>query len=342
MAPTAEKLPVRALGSQGLKASAQGFGAMGFSFGYHGTNPVSDEEALAVVARAAELAPALLLDTSDVYGPHTNEKLLSGALKGADRFKYTLATKFANVMQDGKMVVRGDPPYVKQACDGSLERLQIDTIDLYYQHRVDAKTPITETVAAMAELVTAGKVRFLGLSEVNAQDLRAAHAVHPISAVQLEWSLWTRDAEAEIIPTCRELGIGIVAYSPLGRGFLTGAIKSRDDLSPEDRRRNMPRFSEENFDKNLQLVEKVKEVAVRHDATPGQIALAWLHAQGDDVFPIPGTKRVKYLEENVAAFQLKLSAQDLADLDAVSRFTAGERIGGESAKQSYDQYHKQQ
>lgn len=340
--PQPQRLPTRPMGSQGLQASVQGLGCMGFSFGYHMTNPVSDDEAIAVIKRAGELGQSLL-DTSDVYGPHTNEKLLSRVL--ADhRSEYTLCTKFANTidMKTKTMVVRGDPEYVKQACDASLERLGIDTIDLYYQHRVDPKTPIAETVKAMAELVKEGKVSYLGLSEVNAQDLRAAHAVHPITAVQLEWSLWTRDAEAEIVPTCRELGIGIVAYSPLGRGFLTGQIKSPDDLAPDDNRKKMPRFSEDNFPKNLKIVDTVKEVAARHDCTPGQVALAWLHAQGEDVFPIPGTKRIKYLEENVAAYQVKLTKDDLAALDEVSRFTIGDRYSPMMAKHSYDRYHQLQ
>jgi aryl-alcohol dehydrogenase-like predicted oxidoreductase len=340
MTPQPQKLPVRPLGSQGLEVSAQGLGCMGFSFAYHATNSVGDEDALAVIRRAAELGQSFL-DTSDVYGPHTNEELLSRVLADS-RDKFTVATKFANTidMKSGTMSVRGDPEYVKEACAGSLQRLGIDTIDLYYQHRVDAHTPIEETVKAMAELVKEGKVRYLGLSEVSAEDLRKAHAVHPITAVQLEWSLWTRDAEKDVIPTCRDLGIGIVAYSPLGRGFLTGQIKSRDDLAENDGRRRMPRFSEENFPKNLEIVEKVKAVAARHDCTPGQIALAWLHAQGPDVVPIPGTRRIKYLEENVAAFQVKLTQEDLDTLDEVSKFTVGGRYHPMVARFSYDSYHK--
>lgn len=276
----------------------------------------SEEESLATIARAEELG-VTLLDTADIYGQGKNEQLISKAIRGSKRNDYQIATKFACfISPKGEFSIRCEPYYVREAIDKSLKCLETDHVDLYYMHRMDPNTPIQDTVKAMSELVKEGKVKYLGLSEVSADALRKAHSVHPITAVQLEWSLWTREAEKDVIPVCRELGIAIVAYSPLGRGFLTGQIKSIDDLPEDDFRRQNPRFSPENFSKNMELVDKVKDIAKRHDATPGQIALAWLHAQGDDVFPIPGTKRVNRLEENVTAFQIKLTRADLDELDA--------------------------
>jgi aryl-alcohol dehydrogenase-like predicted oxidoreductase len=312
------------LGSQGLEVSRQGLGCMGMSE-FYGT---SDEgEAIATVHRALELG-VTLLDTADMYGVGANERLVGKAI--ADRRdRVVLATKFGNVRApDGTWIGRnGKPEYVHSACDASLERLGVDTIDLYYQHRVDPATPIEETVGAMKELVDAGKVRYLGLSEAAPQTIRRAHAVHPITALQTEYSLWTRDPEAEILPTVRELGIGFVAYSPLGRGFLSGRFRSRDDLAEGDFRRNNPRFQPGNFEQNLRLVERVEEIAAEKGITPSQLALAWVHAQGEDIVPIPGTKRRTYLEENVAAASIELTENELARLDEVFQpgVTAGDR-----------------
>jgi aryl-alcohol dehydrogenase-like predicted oxidoreductase len=305
----------RALGKQGLVVSELGLGCMGMSEFY---GPRDDAESLRTIDRALELG-VNLLDTADVYGPLINEELVGKAVRGR-REKFLIATKFGHVRTpEGKFGgIDGRPEYLRACCDASLKRLGVETIDLYYQHRVDPKVPIEETVGAMAELVKAGKVRYLGLSEAAAATLRRAHAVHPISALQTEYSLWSRDPEDELLATCRELGIGFVAYSPLGRGFLTGAIKSPADLSADDRRNLMPRFHAENFARNLQLVEKVKELAGRRGATPGQLALAWVLAQGDDIVPIPGTKRVKYLEENCAAAALTLTPTELSALDAAA------------------------
>ena len=273
-------------------------------------------EAIATLHRALDLG-VTLLDTSDVYGPYTNEQLVGGAI--ADRREeVVLATKFGIVRDPENPQARGvngRPEYVRASCDASLRRLAVEHIDLYYQHRVDPDVPIEETVGAMAELVDADKVRFLGLSEAAPETIRRAHAVHPISALQSEYSLWTRDPEDEVLPALRELGIGLVAYSPLGRGFLTGEIKSPDDLAPDDFRRHNPRFAGENFQRNLELVERVKEIAREHDCSSGQLALAWVMAQGDDVVPIPGTKRRGYLEQNVAAAELELSSEDLDRID---------------------------
>jgi aryl-alcohol dehydrogenase-like predicted oxidoreductase len=302
----------RALGSQGLEVSAQGLGCMGMSEFYGDRD---EDEAIATIHRALELG-VTFLDTADMYGPFTNERLVGQAIAG-HRDEILLATKFGNQRgEDGAWLgINGRPEYVHQACDASLARLGVETIDLYYQHRVDAKVPIEETVGAMAELVASRKVRYLGLSEASAATIRRAHAVHPISALQSEYSLWTRDLEAEILPTVRELGIGLVAYSPLGRGFLTGRFRSPDDLPENDRRRNMPRFQGENFERNLALAARVRELADEKGVTPAQLALAWVHAQGEDVIPIPGTKRRRYLEENVAALDVELSADDLRRLD---------------------------
>jgi len=286
-----------------------------------------DAESLATIDRALELG-ITFLDTADVYGPFTNEELVGRAIRG-HREQVVLATKFGNMRgPNGSWAgVNGRPEYVRQACDASLARLGIDHIDLYYQHRVDSSVPIEDTVGAMADLVRAGKVRYLGLSEAGSATIRRAHKVHPISALQTEYSLWSRDPEDEIIPTCRELGIGFVPYSPLGRGFLTGRFRTIDDLPPDDWRRNNPRFQGENFQKNLDLVTRIGDLARSNGCTPSQLALAWVMAQGSDMVPIPGTKRVRYLEENAAAADIKLTRPDLAAIDAAAPAgaAAGER-----------------
>ncbi len=305
----------RKLGNQGLEVSAQGLGCMGLSE-FYGTL-TSDEASIALIHHAFDLGVDFL-DTSDIYGPFTNERLVGRAVQGR-REAVTVATKFGLERNpDGSFVgFNGRPEYVRQACDASLQRLGLDHIDLYYQHRVDPNVSIDETVGAMAELVNAGKVRFLGLSEAAPHTLRRAHDVHPISALQTEYSLWSRDPEDIILPTVRELGIGFVAYSPLGRGFLSGQIQSLEDLEPDDYRRHSPRFQGDNFAKNLELVEQVAEIASSRGVTPSQLALAWVMAQGDDIVPIPGTKRRKYLEENVAAAALELEPKDLKRIAAV-------------------------
>jgi aryl-alcohol dehydrogenase-like predicted oxidoreductase len=302
----------RQLGNQGLTVSELGLGCMGMSE-FYGSG--DEAESIATIQRALELGVSFI-DTADMYGPFTNEKLVGRAI--ADRRdQVVLATKFGNVRGPNgeRLGIRGDAEYVREACDASLERLGVDHIDLYYQHRVDPDTPIEETVGAMKELVEQGKVRYLGLSEAAPATIRRAHDVHPISALQTEYSLWTRDPEDEVLPTVRELGIGFVAYSPLGRGFLSGAIKSVDDLADDDFRRANPRFQGENFQRNLDLVERVKEVASEKDVTPSQLALAWLLHQGEDIVPIPGTKRRKYLEENAAAAEISLTDDELASID---------------------------
>ncbi|WP_037315870.1 aldo/keto reductase [Amycolatopsis orientalis] len=307
----------------GLEVGAQGLGCMGMSQAYGVRD--DDTESIATVHRALELG-VTLLDTADVYGAGANEELVGRAIAGK-RDQVVLATKFGIVWdQDGGMSARGDAAYVKQSCEKSLRRLNVDHIDLYYQHRVDPNTPVEETWGALSELVDEGKIRFAGISEASAETIRRAHAVHPVTALQSEWSLWTRGIEGEILSTVRELGIGVVPFSPLGRGFLTGGVTSVKDLPEDDMRRNLPRFAEGNFERNMAIVEALRALAEQKGVTAGQLALAWVQAQGDDVVPIPGTKRRKYLEENAAAAELELSEVDIA---AIEKAAPAEAIAGE-------------
>ncbi len=320
----------RELGRSGLWVSAVGLGCMGMSE-FYDPKQMNDEESIRVIHRYLD-AGGNFLDTADVYGLGRNEVLVGKAIRDR-RDEVVLATKFGNVRGTGGefLGVRGDPPYVRECCDASLRRLGVDVIDLYYQHRVDPKTPIEDTVGAMADLVKAGKVRYLGLSEAAPATIRRAAKVHPIAALQTEYSLWSREPEHEILPTVGELGIGFVAYSPLGRGFLTGQFKTIDDLPADDCRRTAPRFQGENFRKNLDLVKKIEELAAAKGCTPSQLALAWVLAQGQDIVPIPGTKRAKYLDDNLGAVNVRLTADDLAQIDAI--LPAGAASG--------DRYHAQ-
>ncbi|HTQ28239.1 MAG TPA: aldo/keto reductase [Puia sp.] len=309
-------MKIKSLGSQGLKASELGLGCMGMSDFY---GPRNEQESLATIHRAIELG-VTFLDTADAYGPFHNEELVGKAIKGR-RDKLTIATKFGIVRDPKNPLARGfsgKPEYVRSASDASLKRLDIDFIDLYYLHRVDPATPIEVTVDAMGKLVKEGKVRGIGLSEVSAATLRKAHAVHPITAVQSEYSLWTREPEEGILEACHELGVAFVAYSPLGRGFLTGQIKKFEDLAPDDYRRHSPRFQGENFKKNLELVDKLTQMAHSKHCSASQLALAWVMAQGEHIFPIPGTKRIKYLEENIGALNVHFSPTELEELDRIA------------------------
>lgn len=318
------------LGSQGLEVSAQGLGCMGMSAFYGPPKP--DEEMIALIHYAIDNG-ITLLDTSDMYGPHTNEILLGKALKGGKREKVELATKFGILYKEGKAEIKGHPAYVRAACEASLKRLDVDCIDLYYQHRIDTTVPIEITVGELKKLVEEGKIKYIGLSEASASTIRRAHAVHPITAVQLEWSLWTRDVEEDIVPTCRELGIGIVAYSPLGRGFLSYGPSMVQNMPKEDFRQYLPRFQAENLEHNKLIFERVSEIALNKGCTPAQLALAWVHHQGDDVCPIPGTTKIENLKQNIGALSVKLSPEERAELEALVADDAvkGDRYGGTSA-----------
>jgi aryl-alcohol dehydrogenase-like predicted oxidoreductase len=324
-------LRTRRLGSHGLQVSELGLGCMGMSE-FYAPGQMDESESIRVIHRFLD-AGGNLIDTADMYGVGRNEELVGRAIAHR-RDQVVLATKFGNVRgTKGEFLgIRGDPEYVRHCCDASLRRLKVDRIDLYYQHRVDPQVPIEDTVGAMAELVRAGKVRYLGLSEAAPATIRRAAKVHPISALQTEYSLWSRDVESEVLPTVRELGIGFVAYSPLGRGFLTGRFKTIDDLPADDYRRVSPRFQGENFQKNLDLVAKINDLAKRKGVTPSQLALAWVLARGDDIVPIPGTKQVKYLEENLAAAQVRFTPDELHDIDAILPVgaAAGERYNPQS------------
>ncbi|KAM0917730.1 hypothetical protein ACQ4PT_009184 [Festuca glaucescens] len=302
-------LPRIKLGSQGMEVSVQGLGCMAMSAFYGPAKPEADMVAL---IRHAVAAGVTLLDTSDSYGPHTNEALQDGV-----REKVEVATKFGiSFAADGRREVRGDPEYVRAACEGSLRRLGVDCIDLYYQHRVDMSVPIEVTIGELKKLIAEGKIKYIGLSEASASTIRRAHSVHPVTAVQLEWSLWSRDVEEDIIPICRELGIGIVAYSPLGRGFFTSGAKLVDSLSDQDSRKHMPRFQYKNLEKNTQMFENVNAMAVRKGCTPSQLALAWVHHKGSDVCPIPGTTKIENFDKNIGALSLKLTLDEMAELES--------------------------
>ncbi|XP_031113338.1 auxin-induced protein PCNT115-like [Ipomoea triloba] len=317
------------LGSQGLEVSAQGLGCMGMS-AYYGT-PKPEADMINLIHYAINCG-ITFLDTSDVYGPHTNEILLAKALGGGMRDKVELATKFGirssmstPTMSSVQQSICGDPAYVRAACEASLKRLDVKCIDLYYQHRIDKHIPIELTMGELKKLVEEGKIKYIGLSEASASTIRRAHAVHPVTAVQLEWSLWSRDAEEEIIPTCRELGIGIVAYSPLGRGFLSSGPKVVVNLSEVDRRKSHPRFQGENAEHNYNLYERITKVAAKKGCTPSQLALAWLHHQGNDVCPIPGTTKIENLNQNIGAFSVNLTAEEMSELESIASAVKGDR-----------------
>ncbi|CAJ1838954.1 unnamed protein product [Sphenostylis stenocarpa] len=313
------------LGSQGLEVSVQGLGCMGMSAFYGPPKPETD---MIVLIHHAVQSGVTFLDTSDMYGPHTNEVLLGKALKGGVRDKVELATKFGINLAEGKREIHGDPAYVRAACEGSLKRLDINCIDLYYQHRIDTRVPIEITIGELKKLVEEGQIKYIGLSEASASTIRRAHAVHPITAVQLEWSLWSRDVEEEIVPTCRELGIGIVAYSPLGRGFLSSGTKLLENLTQDDYRKFLPRFKPENAEQNNTIFERVNELATRKGCTPSQLALAWVHHQGKDVCPIPGTTKIENFNQNIGALSVKLTPEEMAELESfAAAHVKGDRYG---------------
>ncbi|CAO2831432.1 unnamed protein product [Amaranthus hypochondriacus] len=312
------------LGSQGLEVSGQGLGCMGMSAFYGPPKP--QEEMIQLIHHAVN-SGITFLDTSDMYGPHTNEILLGKALKGGIREKVELATKFGITNVEGKIEVHGDPAYVRAACEASLKRLEVEYIDLYYQHRVDTRIPIEVTMGELKKLVEEGKIKYIGLSEASASTIRRAHSVHPITAVQMEWSLWSRDIEEEIVPTCRELGIGIVPYSPLGRGFFAMGPKMVESFQG-DHRENLPRFKPENMEHNKQIYERVSEMAARKGCTTSQLALAWVHHQGNDVVPIPGTSKLNNLNQNIAALSVKLTPQEMAELES---YASADKIKGHRA-----------
>ncbi|XP_051114888.1 probable aldo-keto reductase 2 [Andrographis paniculata] len=311
----AAALPRIKLGSQGLEVSAQGLGCMGMSAFY---GPPKPEAKMIELINHAIRSGITHLDTSDAYGPYTNEVLVGKALKGGMREKVELATKFGFKLDGSNITIVGDPKHVRAACEDSLKRLDVDCIDLYYQHRVDTTVPIEVTVGELKKLVEEGKIKYIGLSEASASTIRRAHAVHPITAVQLEWSLWAREVEEEIVPVCRELGIGIVAYSPLGRGFFSGGSQLIQNLSVEDRRKEFPRFKPENLEHNENLFNRVKDLAARKGCTPSQLALAWVHHQGKDVCPIPGTTKIANLNDNIGALSVKLSPEDMSELESIA------------------------
>ncbi|KAF9621952.1 hypothetical protein IFM89_029172 [Coptis chinensis] len=322
------KIEKMKLGSQGLEVSKQGLGCMGMSAFYGPPKPESDM--IDLIHHAIDTG-ITFLDTSDMYGPFTNEILLGKALKDI-RNKVELATKFGVHFADGKISIRGDPAYVRAACEASLKRLEVDCIDLYYQHRIDTGVPIEVTIGELKKLVEEGRIKYIGLSEASASTIRRAHAVHPITAVQLEWSLWTRDVEEEIVPVCRELGIGIVAYSPLGRGFLSSGAKLVENLSEDDFRKHLPRFQPENLEHNELIFDLVNEIALKKGCTPSQLALAWVHHQGNDVCPIPGTTKIENLNQNIGALAVKLSPEEMAELEGLASEEAvkGGRYGAVS------------
>ncbi|XP_061994733.1 probable aldo-keto reductase 2 [Rosa rugosa] len=311
------------LGSQGMEVSAQGLGCMGMSAFYGPPKPEADM--IKLIHHAVD-SGITFLDTSDNYGPHTNEILLGKVLSGGVRDKVELATKFGIRFADNKMEIRGDPAYVRAACEGSLKRLGVDSIDLYYQHRIDTRVPIEVTVGELKKLIEEGKIKYIGLSEASASTIRRAHAVHPITAVQLEWSLWSRDVEEEIIPSCRELGIGIVAYSPLGRGFLSSGANFIENLPNDDYRKNMPRFQAGNLEHNKTIFVRVSDLAARKGCTPSQLALAWVHHQGNDVCPIPGTTKIENLNQNIGALSVNLTPEELVELES---FASADSVKGD-------------